>query len=130
MYQESFDLSLAKARLHLSESPFILPQNFLDIIAQEAINFNLYPEPGSESAINALSQHWGVSPSKVVISNGCDEAILNTFLKFGISGNTIVSSNSYPGYFEIAHLAGQDMKEVPPGSISTGCLENVRFYRF
>lgn len=113
MYQEAFDLSLAKVRLHLSESPFSLTKNFLDIIAQEARHFNLYPEPGSKRATYALSQHWGICPSKIVIANGCDEAILNTFLKFGVAGNAIVSANSYPGYIEIADLAGQHIREVP-----------------
>lgn len=113
MYQEAIDLSLAKARLHLSEVSFSLPKKILDIISEEYNNFNLYPEPGSKSATKALSALWGIHPSKVVLSNGCDEAILNTFLKFGITGNTVVSSNSYPGYIEIAQLSGQKIKQVP-----------------
>ena len=113
MYQETFDLSLDRARLHLSEAPFTMHQKILDVIIKELSNSNLYPEPGSGAATHALAQYWGVCPSKVVISNGCDESILNTFLKLGISGSTIVSSNSYPGYIEIAELAGQHIKEVP-----------------
>lgn len=113
MHQEVFDLSMARARLHLSESPFILPPHFLEVITQEIVNLNLYPEPGSVTAINILAKHWGIASENLVISNGCDEAILNTFLKFGRSGNALVSANSYPGYREIAELARQQLKEVP-----------------
>ena len=113
MHQPFIDLSAAKARLHLSESCFMLPPHFLEAIAEEASNLNLYPEPGSITATNTLAKHWGISKDNLVISNGCDEVILNTFLKFGISGTTLVSSNSYPGYREIADLAGQKLKEVP-----------------
>lgn len=113
MHQEYFDLSCAKARLHLSESPFSLPASFLQAIIEEAHLFNLYPEPASVTATQSLAQHWEVTPDNLVIANGCDEIILNTFLKFSVSGNVIVSANSYPGYSEIADLAGQKIIKVP-----------------
>lgn len=118
MHQKAFDTSSAKAQLHLSESPFALPQKYLDIITSEARRIHLYPEPASVSAIASLAAHWAIHPECLVVSNGCDEAILNTFLKFGVGGNIIVSAYSYPGYREIADLAGISLRQVPLDLVS------------
>lgn len=118
MHQKAFDASSAKAVLHLSESPFALPQKYLDIIAGEARRLHLYPEPASVSAVESLAAHWGISPDHLVVCNGCDEAILNTFLKFGVGGNILVSAHSYPGYREIADLAGIPLRQVPLDLVS------------
>lgn len=113
MHQEYIDLSDAKARLHLSEMPFTLPTKFQEAVLEEVCSANIYPEPGSVTATHALAKHWEIAADNLVIANGCDEAILTTFLKFGLSGDAVLSSNSYTGYREIAALAGQKLKEVP-----------------
>lgn len=128
MHQVYVDLSQAKARLHLSESPFTLPEELLQVVAEDLKQSNIYPEPGSVTATQALAHHWGISEQNLVIGNGCDEIILNSFLKLGYQGTVLLSENSYPGYHELGALANQTIQYIPLGEWHVNIDKFVEYF--
>ena len=74
-----------RVKADANESPFDLPpeirQELTEAIAQ--LNFNRYPDPGSDLLRTELCERLGVDKTEIVVGNGSDELIGNFMLAFG-----------------------------------------------
>ncbi len=103
-------------RLDANESYFDLPNVLKSKIADklEQIDFNRYPAPLADGAVNAFAGYYGVSPDCVTAGNGSDELIgiiENCFLKKG--GKLVTVSHDFSMYGFYAALSELETVVVP-----------------
>lgn len=83
----------AEIKLDANESPYNLPDNVMDRIKQKIsqFQFNRYPDPDGKSLRKKLANLCKVSVDDIVLGNGGDEILLNTYLAFGGIGRKAIT---------------------------------------
>ena len=97
----------ADVRLHANEwavpnpaGTWLTPQELNELL------LNRYPAPASELR-RGLAERYGVAPDQIVLGNGSNEVLLNTFLIFGGHGrSTLLFQPTYSMHRRLAITAG------------------------
>src|SRR3954467_3743808 len=97
----------ADARPHAHEwaepnpaGTWLTPRELDDVL------LNRYPPPARELR-ETLAQRYGVAPEQLLLGNGSNEVLLNTFLVFGGHGRTtLLFQPTYSMHRRLAIIAG------------------------
>lgn len=97
----------AEVRLQANEWPDpTAAARYLSVEELEGLLLNRYPEPASDLHA-ALAARHGVGTDQIVIGNGSNEVLLNTFLLFGGHGrSTLLFQPTYSMHARLTHTAG------------------------
>ena len=97
----------AEVRLHANEWAEPNPAgSWLNPEELDALLLNRYPAPAGELR-RALGERYGVAPDQVLLGNGSNEVLLNTFLIFGGHGrSTLLFQPTYSMHRRLAITAG------------------------
>lgn len=81
-----------QVKLDANESPFGLPDDVLARISEElrSFDFNRYPDPDGVALREAIAGQIGIDIDNIVLGNGGDEILLNSFIAFGGAGSKAV----------------------------------------
>src|SRR5712692_9861116 len=80
--------------------------NWLTPAELDAVLLNRYPAPALELR-QALARRYGVAPDQLVLGNGSNEVLLNTFLVFGGHGRkTLLFQPTYSMHGRLTTIAG------------------------
>ncbi|HLQ05060.1 MAG TPA: histidinol-phosphate transaminase [Verrucomicrobiae bacterium] len=80
--------------------------NWLTPAELDAVLLNRYPAPALELR-QALAKRYGVAPDQLVLGNGSNEVLLNTFLVFGGHGRrTLLFQPTYSMHGRLTVIAG------------------------
>lgn len=108
----------AEIKLDANESPYNLPDNAMDKIRQKIsqFQFNRYPDPDGKSLRKKLANLCNVSVDNIVLGNGGDEILLNTYLAFGGAGRKAVTFAPTFSVYEIyAKLTSTEFVNIERG---------------
>jgi histidinol-phosphate aminotransferase len=110
-----------KLRLDFNENTVGAPPHVVDFIKRylTASDLSIYPE--YEHALEDLSQHFGVLPDELTLTNGTDEAIqvlVNTYVDPG--NRVLILQPSYAMYRFYSQLAGAEIEDLSyrPGTLA------------
>ena len=97
----------ADVRLHANEWTEPNPAgNWLTPAELDDVLLNRYPQPALDLR-GALASRYGVAPEQLVLGNGSNEVLLNTFLTFGGHGRrTLLYQPTYSMHQRLAIIAG------------------------
>ena len=97
----------ADVRLHANEWTDPNPAgSWLTPAELDGILLNRYP-PAANDLRGALASRYGVSPEQLVLGNGSNEVLLNTFLVFGGHGRrTLLYQPTYSMHARLTTIAG------------------------
>ena len=97
----------AEVRLNANEWAEPNPAgNWLTPAELDAVLLNRYPSPALELR-HALARRYGVAPDQLVLGNGSNEVLLNTFLVFGGYGRrTLLFQPTYSMHGRLTVIAG------------------------
>ncbi len=77
---------------------------------------NRYPDNNARRLREILADQYDVEPDQLVIGNGSNEGILNTFLIFGGAGRTVLYfTPTYTMYGRVAQVLGMTIAAEPVG---------------
>ena len=97
----------ADVRLHANEWTDPNPAgHWLTAAELDAVLLNRYP-PAANDLRQALATRYGVAPEQLVLGNGSNEVLLNTFLVFGGHGRrTLLFQPTYSMHGRLTTIAG------------------------
>ena len=96
-------------RLNTNESPFELPEAFVErLLARiSGMNLNRYPDRDATALRGAIADLHGVSSAEIFAANGSTEVIQSLLLAFGGPGRTaLVFEPTYALHSHIARITG------------------------
>ena len=99
-------------KLNTNESPFPPSAKAIAAAAEEAARLQLYPDPTCGNLRAALAARYGVTPDRVVVTNGSDEVLSFAFMAYGDDG-VAFPDITYGFYRVFADLYGLDYTEIP-----------------
>ncbi len=99
-------------KLNTNESPFPPSEKAIAAAAAEAAQLQLYPDPTCGKLRRALAERYGVTPDRVVVTNGSDEVLNFAFMCYGDDG-VAFPDITYGFYRVFADLYGLDYTEIP-----------------
>ena len=99
-------------KLNTNESPFSPSAKALAAAEEEARRLELYPDPTCGKLRQALAQRYGVTPDRVVVTNGSDEVLSFAFMAYG-DGGVAFPDITYGFYRVFADLYGLDALILP-----------------
>ena len=99
-------------KLNTNESPFPPSEKARQAAAEEARRLELYPDPTCSKLRQALAQRYGVTPDRVVVTNGSDEVLNFAFMAYGDRG-VAFPDITYGFYRVFADLYGLDALILP-----------------
>ena len=99
-------------KLNTNESPFPPSEMALTAAAEEAARLQLYPDPTCGKLRAALAARYGVTPDRVVVTNGSDEVLSFAFMAYG-DGGVAFPDITYGFYRVFADLYGLEYTEIP-----------------
>lgn len=103
-------------RLNTNESPFALPDTWLDELreAMGQIRFNRYPDRRAAALRSALAAHHGVSAEQVLCGTGSNEVLQCLLLAYGGAGRVVATFEpSYTLHRHIAEVTATTVVSVP-----------------
>lgn len=116
-------------KLNTNESPFPPSAGVLDAALREAGKLQLYSDPTSGELTRKMAQHMGVSPDRVLMTNGSDEALYFAFMAFGDEAHPMVfpdiTYGFYPVYADLFHIPYEEKPLKDDFSIDAGEYRNV-----
>ena len=77
-------------KLNTNESPFPPSPGVLAAVAEEAARLNLYSDPDARALRAKMAQTYGVTPDRVIVSNGSDEVLNFAFMAFSSDERPLV----------------------------------------
>ncbi len=99
-------------KLNTNESPFPPSDTAVAAATEEAGLLQLYPDPTCGKLRQALAATYGITPDRVVVTNGSDEALSFAFMAYG-DGGVAFPDITYGFYRVFADLYGLDALEIP-----------------
>ena len=99
-------------KLNTNESPFPPSDKAIAAAAEEAKMLQLYPDPTCGKLRGALADTYGITPDRVVVTNGSDEALSFAFMAYGDCG-VAFPDITYGFYRVFADLYNLDAVEIP-----------------
>ncbi len=111
----SIDETPIRIKLDAMENPYPMPEDVRREIADAAWNalINRYPDPTGKNLKQAISDLWGMDPSRMLLGNGSDELIQAIILAFG--GPVLIPMPTFAMYEISARALSQDAVTVPLG---------------
>ena len=100
-------------KLNTNESPYPPSQSALAVIEGEGAKLNLYSDPTASSLHEAIAAHYGVTPDRVISSNGSDEVLAFAFDAFAAGKSLVFPDVTYGFYHVFADLFGIPYTTVP-----------------
>ena len=88
-------------KLNTNESPYPPTPAAIKCATEEAARLNLYSDPSLKSVISAFSSVFGVDESKVVMTNGSDEALNFAFMAYGDAEHPFVFADITYGFYSV-----------------------------
>lgn len=101
-------------KLASNENPFGYSKKVDQVVKQEAVQFEIYPDGYATELRQLLSENLTVEPDQLIFGCGADEVIdiiCQTYLEAGT--NTIMATPTFPQYKHNALIQGASVKEVP-----------------
>ena len=105
-----------RIKLDANESPFDLPTEIREEIANEMKNlqFQRYPDPSSDVLRTELSEYLGVDKSQIIVGNGSDELIGYFTQAFGRADACVsFPTPTFAMYHILARIAGLNAVGLP-----------------
>lgn len=105
----------APVKLNQNECPYDLPAELKEevLAALRAAPWNRYPPMRADRCREALARSCGVTPDRVLLTNGSNEAILALFQTFATSGVVVLPEPGYSMAPTLAVAAGARPVGVP-----------------
>ncbi len=115
-----------------------LPAKEVDKASRQAMRKSSYQRdkyqamPGNRKLLEKISQYMNniscdVAPEDILITNGCQEAVMLTLITLLEKGTTVaVETPTYPGFLQVIELLKLEVIEIPTDprtGISIGALE-------
>lgn len=101
-------------KLNTNESPFPPSPGVLAAVAEEAARLNLYSDPDARALCAKMAQTYGVTPDRVIVSNGSDEVLNFAFMAFSSDERPLVFPDLTYGFYPVfANLNRLPYTEIP-----------------
>lgn len=101
-------------KLASNENPFGYSSKVTEALANNPINFALYPDGSTAVLKEALVKHTGFSKEQLIVGNGSDEIIqiiARCLLYPGV--NTVMATPTFSQYKHNAIVEGAEIREIP-----------------
>ncbi|WP_435979247.1 histidinol-phosphate transaminase [Psychrobacter sp. DM4] len=104
-------------KLNTNENPFPpspkVGEAITQMLAQQADNLRLYPDPESEDLRATLAQHYHLNSDQVFVGNGSDEVLALVFASFFMKERPILAPDiSYSFYPVYAQTFGVELIQI------------------
>jgi len=112
---------IAELKLDQNEAPEDWNAEFKSELARRitARSLNRYPEFGTEGLRDALSRHYGLPSSSLLVGNGSNELLLTAFATFVTQGTRVVlPAPSFALYEKLARVFGAEIVSIPVDPLS------------
>lgn len=101
-------------KLNTNESPFPPSPGVLAAVAEEAARLNLYSDPDARALRAKMAQTYGVTPDRVIVSNGSDEVLNFAFMAFSSDERPLDFPDLTYGFYPVfANLNRLPYTEIP-----------------
>ncbi len=101
-------------KLNTNESPYPPSALVLSALSNEAESLRLYPDPDCKALLTKLSEVYGVTQDKIVVTNGSDEILNFAFLAFCDNDRSVVFPNHTYGFYKVfCQLYNIPFEEIP-----------------
>jgi len=101
-------------KLNTNESPFPPSPKAQAYAAAAAARLELYPDPTCRELTEKLASVLGVTPDRVLLTNGSDEALYFAFLAFCDKDTSAVFPDITYGFYPVyAEMTGIPSREIP-----------------
>ena len=101
-------------KLNTNESPFPPSPSVVEAAAKEAGRLQLYSDPTCRELTDKLADLYGVSPDRVVLTNGSDEVLNFAFMAFADEDHPLVFPAVTYGFYPVfAELNRIPYEEIP-----------------
>lgn len=101
-------------KLNTNESPFPPSPGVLSTVAAEAGRLQLYSDPTCRDLCAAMAAVYGISPDRVVMTNGSDEVLNFAFMAFADEDHPLVFPAVTYGFYPVfAELNRIPYEEIP-----------------
>ena len=113
-------------KLNTNESPFPpSPRAIAAVTGQELEKLRLYPSLDAKGLINAIADHYDVSPRQICVCNSSDETL--AFMYHGLCPNGAVFADLTYGFYPVfCHMFGIPYEEIPLREDFTIDVEDYR----
>ena len=99
-------------KLNTNENPYPpSPEVKRALAAMDKDAWRLYPDPQTGEAVEAIADHFGLTPAQVMLGNGSDEILAFAFMAYG--QKVYFPEVSYGFYPVFAGLLGGEACQVP-----------------
>ena len=101
-------------KLNTNESPYPPSDGVLAAVNEEGGRLNLYSDPDARALRSKLAQSFGVTPDRVIVSNGSDEVLNFAFMAFASDKTPLVFPDITYGFYPVfAELNRLPYTEIP-----------------
>ena len=101
-------------KLNTHESPYPPSKGVLAAVAEESGKLNLYSDPDARVLRAKLADALGVTPDRVIVSNGSDEVLNFAFMAFASEKTPLVFPDITYGFYPVfAELNRLPYTEIP-----------------
>ena len=101
-------------KLNTNESPFPPSAGVAEAVSAEVGKLQLYSDPESTAATEALASLYGVKPTEVLLTNGSDEILNFAFMAFCDEAHPIAFPDITYGFYPVfAELNGIPYEKIP-----------------
>jgi len=101
-------------KLNTNESPFPPSPGVLAAVAAESARLELYSDPDARALRAKMAETYGVSPDRVILTNGSDEVLNFAFMAFADESRPLVFPDITYGFYPVfAELNRIPYTEIP-----------------
>ncbi len=101
-------------KLNTNESPFPPSVQAIERAKAEAEKLMLYPDPECKELAGLLAEKCGVTPDRVILTNGSDEVLNFAFMAYCDERTPAVFADITYGFYKVfADLNGVPYREIP-----------------
>ena len=101
-------------KLNTNESPYPPSDGVLAAVNEEGGRLNLYSDPDARALRSRLADSFGVTPDRVIVSNGSDEVLNFAFMAFASDKTPLVFPDITYGFYPVfAELNRLPYTEIP-----------------
>ena len=88
-------------KLNTNESPFPPSPGVLAAVSEEGGKLNLYSDPDARALRAKMAEYYGVTPDRVIMSNGSDEVLNFAFMAFASEARPLVFPDITYGFYPV-----------------------------